>query len=134
MYKYRFYGNVKNGKLEMIDRDKFAKCLSSLKGSVEISIGAVTKLRSENENKYYWAVVVKMIANEMGTLPDYAHDMLKQMFLKNGYSFKGKQYDYVRSTTSLSTKEFEDYLEKIRMWSASELECIIPLPNEVDLD
>jgi len=43
------------------------------------------------------------------------------------------RYKYVRSTTSLSTVEWEDYMSKIRMWASSEHECYIPKPNQVDI-
>lgn len=36
----------------------------------------------------------------------------------------------VRSTTELSTVEFNDYTEKIRMWANSYLNLQLPLPNE----
>lgn len=41
---------------------------------------------------------------------------------------------YPESTAELSTKEFEEYLEKIRQWASDPDEgvnCYIPLPNEV---
>lgn len=36
----------------------------------------------------------------------------------------------VKSTTELSTVEFNDYTEKIRMWANSYLNLQLPLPNE----
>jgi hypothetical protein len=40
----------------------------------------------------------------------------------------------VRSTSDLSTIEFEEYCSKIRMWASKELGVYIPSPNEPDLD
>ena len=43
----------------------------------------------------------------------------------------GEKIPITKSTTELSTVEFEDYVAKIRMWAASFLSLIIPLPNEI---
>lgn len=42
------------------------------------------------------------------------------------------EIEYARSTTELSTIEFEKYLEDIRRWASMKLSCYIPLPNEYD--
>lgn len=38
-----------------------------------------------------------------------------------------------RSTTSLDTWQFEEYLERIRVWAKDFLRYRIPYPNEVPL-
>lgn len=81
-----------------------------------------------------WGVVVKMLSDEMGLIPEETHELLKGMFLKKGVEVGGKRYEIVKSTASLSIEEFEEYLEKIRLWAAVELNCEIPLPNEIVLD
>ena len=39
----------------------------------------------------------------------------------------------VKSTTKLSTKEFNEYIEQIQVWAASEHGVVIPDPNETFL-
>lgn len=94
---------------------------------VEIIVKKPTKYRSIPENNYYYGVVVKMISDETGSWPDDVHHDLKLLFLRIG----GDKLPILRSTADLTPAEFEDYLSKIRMWAASFLNLIIPLPNEV---
>jgi len=57
--------------------------------------------------------------------PDETHEALKMKFLLDR---RGK-IPTVRSTTVLSTKEFEDYLEDVRMWASKFLNISIPNPE-----
>jgi hypothetical protein len=131
-----FTGIVENGKLKLSDIDKFNSYLLSLRGGVEITIKKHRDQRSLEQNKYYWGVVIKLLTEEMGLSEDETHEILKYQFLKIHIDIQLKDRIegafYVRSTTSLNTKEMEEYLEKIRTWASQELNCSIPLPNEVD--
>jgi len=57
--------------------------------------------------------------------------ILKNMFLTKHTEIMGIGADYVKSTTSLSTVEMEDYLSKCRQFGSLTLGIFIPLPNEV---
>lgn len=83
------------------------------------------KPRSLKENNYYWGVVLQTIADGTGYTPEEVHDAMRWKFLR-----KGQRFETVASTSSLSTYEFEEYLEKIRMFAAQELNCPIPLPKQ----
>ena len=83
------------------------------------------KPRSIPQNKYYWDVVVGLISETTGFTAQEAHDALKLKFLR---VVKGKM-ETVRSTTDLTTKEFEDYVSQIRVFASQELACYIPEPN-----
>jgi hypothetical protein len=74
-----------------------------------------------------------MIAYEMGISDEEAHDFLKAKFNKKTIVVKEKEYEVIRSTTDLSTIEMEDFLEQVRRWAAEDLNCVIPLPGEVDI-
>lgn len=125
-----FLGYIKNRSLELYDLSRFEDYLSSLEGKeVRISVSTITKPRSDNQNRYYWGVVIKLLCDTTGYLDTEMHDALRMLFLRD----MDKKIPTLRSTTSLSTKEFEDYLATIRMWAAQELNCIIPEPNEVAL-
>lgn len=121
-----FCAKVDHGKLTLADRDGFDRYLTGLMGEVEVVVRKPRKERSLKENSYYHCVVVKMIADYCGYLnPNDAHVALRELFLT-----VQERPRKTRSTTSLSTVEMEDYLAKIRMWAASELNLIIPEPNE----
>ena len=96
----------------------------------------VFKQRSEPENRYYWGVVVTILRNELGEHSKYVvHEMLKSMFLKEIHHIETvhgvKEIEAPKSTTELSTAEFEDYLTSIRQWASMELGIFIPEPNEI---
>jgi len=83
------------------------------------------KPRSIPENKYYWSIVVGAISDATGHTPQETHEILKFKFLR---AVTGK-FEFIRSTTDLSTVEFEKYLSEIRVFAAQELNCYIPEPN-----
>lgn len=83
------------------------------------------KPRSLNENDYYWGVVVQLISDATGFTSQEVHEALKWKFLR---IVKGK-LESVRSTSGLSTVEFERFLSEVRMFAAEELDCFIPEPN-----
>lgn len=92
-----------------------------------INIEKAKQIRSLQQNKYYWGVVVKILSQHTGYTSDETHQELASMFLK--YENNGKLF--VRSTTKLNTAEFEKFTESCRQWAASEMSVHIPLPNEI---
>jgi hypothetical protein len=132
-----FLGKVNYGKLILDNKPRFNDYLCALEGSeVEVIVGKIQKPRTKRENRYYWGVVVKLISEEIGLSPEETHEALKLQFLKEHIDIVVKaQIEpifYIRSTASLTTVEFEEYLTNIRMWADTFLNCRIPLPNEVD--
>ena len=93
------------------------------------------KQRSNPENRYYWGVVVQILAEELGYFKDEMHEILKRKFLTEHVLLRNKGKEIAaernRSTAELSTKEMEDFLSQIRIWASSELSIFIPEPNEV---
>jgi hypothetical protein len=114
-------------------KQKLYNYLKMLDGTWNIKIERPKKDRSIKENNYYHGVVVKMIADEVGELPETIHEELKYMFLKyEGLNkLNGETEWRVKSTTELSTVEMEEYLEYCRVWAHEFLELVIPLPNQV---
>lgn len=127
---------VVNGKLAPTDSQKrvIAAFLHRMDGKhVRVSFGTPTKNRSGNQNKYYWGVVLTMIAAETGHTTEEIHEYLKDMLLPKVYvSINGKERQLAKSTTSLDTFFFEQYLDQVRSFAATELNMTIPMPNEID--
>jgi len=96
-----------------------------------VKIEIIKNNRSNNQNRYYWGVVLKYISNNTGSTPEELHDVFKPMFLKEFISFNGSEVERVKDTKRLTTLEFEAYLTKIRTFASAELGVFIPLPNEV---
>ena len=125
-----FFGKIQSGKVKLYDAKSFNKYLLSLQEKeIQISLGLVKKERSNRQNRWYWACVVGIPAEHYGYLPEEMHDCYKLMFLR--MHDEGKP-ETVRSTTTLSTKEFIKYTEKCQQWAA-EQGLIIPNPNQVEV-
>jgi hypothetical protein len=126
-----FKGLITDGKIIHDTPAKFQAYLERLEGKhIEITVRKQRSQRSLNQNSYYFGVVVKLLSTETGYEEEEIHDILKYQFLKIGGS--DGEFERVRSTSALSTSDFEEYLEKIRRWSAGVLGIVIPLPNEAE--
>jgi hypothetical protein len=87
--------------------------------------------RSNNQNRYYWGVVVKLLSEHTGFSQGEMHYTLRHKFLSyTKVLSNNERVQVVQSTTDLDTKEFEDYMEDIRRFAIQELDIEIPLPNE----
>jgi hypothetical protein len=102
---------------------------------VKFTVSCLTRktIRSTEQNNYYWGVVIKILADDLGYIgtgeKEQLHEELKSMFLvKVGKLGK----PYVERTSVLDTKLFERYLEAIRSWASEFQNIHIPLPNEVE--
>jgi hypothetical protein len=95
---------------------------------VDVTIRETKSKRSNNQNAYYWSVVLPILGDYFGYENDEVHFALRNKFLKKGAC----DLETARSTTSLNTAEFEDYLEKIRRWAITEYNINVPLPNEIE--
>lgn len=103
----------------------FAYCGN--KGKFILEINKSKSIRSLNQNRFYWGVVLPILSDFFGYSNEEMHQICATTYLR--YEKDGKEF--TKSTTKLDTKEFENYLEKIRQWASSEHGIHIPLPNEV---
>lgn len=94
--------------------------------------------RSDPQNRYYWGVIVKLFATFLrGQGESYtdhdAHEVLKFKFLK--FSIVNESTGELigessKSTATLKTSEFNDYIEKCVAWLADQFGIICPDPND----
>lgn len=102
-----------------------------------ITIERKRKKRSLSQNSYYWGVVIPAVQgllNEYGNDVDEeeTHGFLREHIGKLTASVldkNGRRLAIVKSSTGLTTAEFEEYMLKVRAWAASE-GVQIPEPNE----
>ncbi len=134
MINYKHKIRVINGKARFLNLPIFKKDLQQYEGlEAFLIIKPYKDNRSENQNRYYWGVVIKMLTEELGYLPEEMHEVLKQKFLISRTVKVGNtEYSIPDSSSTLNTTEFEDYLSKIRTWASQELELLIPLPNDIE--
>lgn len=122
-----FRGTIENGKLELFNQEAYLKYLQSLKGEIELVVRRRKRRRSSNQNSYYWGVVIPILSETFGYESEEMHEALKLMFLK-----KEGKLPTLRSTSSLSTIEFMEYIDKIIRWAAQE-SIVIPDPSTVEI-
>ncbi len=126
-----FPGQINSGKLHLDDKDSFQNYLHSLEGKrIDLSVGPYKRKRSDNQNAYYWGVVLKLIADHTGAEPEEVHQALKFQFTPKRF---GGNLVAPASTKVLDTIDFEKYLDKVRRWAQEELNVAIPLPKEVQV-
>jgi hypothetical protein len=127
----KHFGKVESGRFVPDDPELYALALTPFEGKrASVTVEPIRKNRSDKENRYYWGVVVNLISKELGYFPDETHHALRFKFLRTSGGEQGT-LETAKSTTELSTKEFEDYLEHIRIWAGAFLGIYIPKPNEV---
>lgn len=132
-----FTGTIKEGKLKLSKLPQFQDYLHNLEGKpVEVTVQKVTHKRSNQQNRYYWGVVVKTIADHTGHDPEQVHELLKQRFSPRWhFDDRSTPLGLVipTSTTRLDTIAFVEYTEKARLWANEYLDLQIPLPGEIDI-
>jgi len=143
--KIKFHGQIKGGLPVLDDSQAFNDFLATMEDKrITLTIGKERKYkeRSNQQNKYYWGVVIKELSNELGYTPDEMHEALKCHFLADIKEFKREVNGIMetrtlmvtKSTTALDTQQFEDYMAKVRQWASIQLAIYIPLPNETSFD
>ena len=135
-----FNGDVVNKKLKLFDHEKQAigRWIATFKNGtkLDITIRKHKSKRSNDQNRYYWGVVIPILADYFGhdNAEDMHHD-LKEKFnpieskLEPGKMIGG-------TTTKMSTEEFfcgeTSYVERICRWAAMEYEIYIPPPKKAE--
>jgi hypothetical protein len=130
-------GEVRDGKLVADDPELLKKAFRCHEGKrVEFQVKRHRKVRSLNQNAYYWAVVVPLIADAMGEDDaETTHEVLKYEcnyeMRAIGKGGERREIRYPLSTADLDTLAFEAYCERCRRFAAEFFSIYIPLPNEV---
>lgn len=141
---------VIDNQIEFKDLESFKKHLIPLEGrdNLQLTIKRKIKGRSRQEEKYYYAVPVKFVAEAMDITREEAHEFLKNLLLREETSIMLGDGTFVRyertmSTTELSDARYREYWKDVIQWAAlpteddglsrtSGLGIYIPDPNEVD--
>jgi len=144
-YKLTYFGTVKNGQINLPKRvGKEVK--QAFEGKpIEVTFQRKRKRRSDQQNRYYWGVVIPLIVEAFIDLGhdeltlgnseshEAIHAMLKRRFLPDGITLEDRQgnvYELDPSTTKTTTVEFTEYIERTQVWAAECLGINIPDPNE----
>lgn len=98
---------------------------------VEVIVRRVRTQRSNQANKFYWGVVIALLAEEFGYEKDEMHDALAMKFLRiEDCPITGSPRR--KRTPDCDTAEFAAYVDScIRL--GAEHGVIVPNPNEVEV-
>lgn len=127
-----YYSVVKDGRLQRNVSQKIANELREFEGKrVEIRIQKLKSKRSDQQNRYWWAIVT-ILSNELGYTKDELHEILKFKFLKRSKVDEktGEIFEYLGSTATLNKTEFADMTSELIRWSAETFSIALPIPGE----
>lgn len=126
-----FYAKIEHGKLRFTKTLDFHFYIQKLEGKeVKVLVAERKYIRSVKANSYYWGCVLKVCSDYTGFTPEECHQVFKERFLKYTKDHKGKNFEFTHSTSELDTKEFSDYIQKIKLYMAEEHQVAIPEAGE----
>lgn len=117
--------------------------LQAVRGKkVQVRMKLVQRTRSLAQNDHYWGFVlpcVVMVLQDFGNDhadSEMAHEVCKYRFLPEEAVTQVKTpsgfIKQLRSTKRLTTQQWSDYIERIRVWCA-EYGVSVPFPNEQEI-
>jgi hypothetical protein len=120
----KIYGRVENGKLISSLNEKSLKIFEG--EEVEIRIRIRSNNRSNEQNSLYWKWI-EILSNDLGYTKTELHELIKYKFLKRESKNKdGETTVVIKSTSTLTIKEFNDFMNDILYWSNNTLEISLP--------
>lgn len=123
-----------DGKIPESAKEKLRQTFISLADkNITLTIEKYKKKRGIQQLRYYWGVVIPLMADYMGySTSEYeiVHSILKEMFLRTIEIKNDKEYARVKSTSELSTIDFMGYISDIQRFATEECNIIIPDPNQ----
>ncbi len=145
--KLTYIGTVSaDGKITL-PKEKFQREVSSSYSGreIEVTVQEPKRYRSDNQNAYYWAVVVPILARALRDVSGYdlepetetgrneVHEWLKKEFAWNDRKVKnakGEELSIPGSTSAMDVEGFKNYLDRIKQFAAEYLGTVIPDPPD----
>lgn len=97
-----------------------------------IALFDADKARTIPQNRYYWGVVIKMLSDLTGYEAEILHEYLCRKFIgEKSKSIFDELIMIRQKSSSLSTSEFNEFVEKVRFWAFDKFgsQCDIPDPE-----
>jgi hypothetical protein len=117
--------------LKLDDKSGFKRSVRRLpKGRVRVSVEPIGDKRSLDQNAYWWAVPVKLIAEHCG----YTDAQMHYALLGECFGFTpgptGHPVPVKPSSSELTLEEFKHLIDWVLIWAPTELGVLIPGPGE----
>lgn len=130
----------REGHFEPFTRKQIAATLKAHAGTqIEVRIKRHKATRSERANRYYWGVVLPLLAKENEQTCEELHDAMCVLFLpdeKKRVEFFNKMTGEsltvetdARRSSKLKGDEFFDFVERVRLWGLEFLGVVTPDPD-----
>lgn len=140
MKKITITSSVENGNLKR-NRKLIKDAISTFENkTVSITIQKFRKSRSNNQNAYFWGVVVPLVQQglidataEVRDAQSIYQQILLPMFAPTRDITNrdtGEVISERMTSSELSTVEFMEFIQEIQKWAAEFLGITIPDPNE----
>ena len=146
--KLTYKGKVENGRIILPSARFKEEVTQAFEGrQIEVIVQRRRKRRSPEQNRYYWGVVITILAHsfkewnpQLVLTPEDVHEWAKERFLPMITDLElfeletpeGKK-EMKRTTARLTTAQFMDYIALIQEWAA-EYSLYIPDPNEWEFE
>ena len=123
----KHFGTVYQQKLKLNNKRLFIDSLKQFEGKeIEIRIREKSSNRSKEQNSMYW-IWIDILSKEIGYTKEEMHTLVKYKFLKrNIVDDDGVEQEVIKSTTTLTTKEFTLFMNDLLYWSSTTLNINLP--------
>ena len=113
--------------------DSFDMAMTKFKGQdIAVTIEKWKPTTSNPQFRYYYGVVLELIAKETGMDKESLDSILKSKFLYE-YTMLGDNLEKCTiSKTRVTTTQFNEFLNQVVCWAAEFLGLVIPEPNEAE--
>jgi len=133
-----FKARLRDGKVSFLYPEQVATDIRRFfkEGSLEIAVREPRVYRSSQQNRYYWGVLIPVVMDGLKEAGNYfdrqeTHELLKHRFLTEDVIVNGeKVIEGARSTTKLTQREMNDYMDSVRAWAYEYLGITIPVQGE----
>jgi|TARA_R110000824_G_scaffold67238_1_gene174098 hypothetical protein len=121
------FGIIKKGKLILNNKHQFNQQLIELEGKeVVIKIIERGNRRTNDQNSLFWKWV-EIISNETGYTKEETKELISYKFLqRERIDAEGYTEMYLKGTSTLSKKEFNEFMNQLSFWSNSTLNITLP--------
>ena len=125
----KHFGKIHKGKIVFDNKAEFIDSVGKMEDGVRvvIEIREAENVRTNQQNKLWWSWM-KIIADELGYNKQEIHDIVKYRFLLREEMIDGEIHQSLKSTTTLTKKEFKKLTEDVYYWANDTFN--INLPNE----
>ena len=127
MLYMKSFGIIKNQKLILNNKDQFNKLWVELEGKeVVIKIIERNNRRTNDQNSLFWNWI-KILSDYTGYTKEEMKEMISYKFLKRErVDHEGYTETYLKGTSTLSKKEFNELMNEVSIWSNTTLNITLP--------